>query len=48
MSSEGLGKGCVFYFSMKLRPFIEGIEEEKDDINDFGSEEEVIQEIDLE
>ena len=46
MSSEGLGKGCVFYFSMKLRPLIEGIEEEKEeDINDFRSVD-VIQEID--
>ena len=35
VNSEGLGKGSVFYFTLKLRPFIEGIEEEKEDINDF-------------
>ena len=45
MSSEGLGKGCVFYFSMKLRPLIEGIEEQNEDIDDFRSAD-VIQEID--
>ena len=35
VSSEGIGKGCVFYFSMKCRPSIEEIEEEKEDINDL-------------
>ena len=35
--SEGLGHGCVFFFSMKMRLF-EAEESDEEDLNDQGSE----------